>query len=91
MHRRQDSAVQIASGINWTHKPNGNVGIGIVPGHSLELNETGSLLWIGIIERLSEDALIASLQSEFDVPVETARTDLTAFLNNLEENLLLER
>ncbi len=83
--------MKIAAGAEWQKSDDNIVQIQIVPGHSINLNAVGSLIWIAISQGKQESEIADLLVAEFDVPPDTARADVTAFLETLEENLLLER
>jgi len=74
-----------------TANPDGTIRIEIVPGHSLQLNETGTFLWEGLARGETPETLRGNLCAEFDVTPEVAAADIERFLELLEENLLLER
>lgn len=55
----------------------------------INLNETGAFLW-KILERgATEEELLAKMTEEYDVDEETARKDIDAFINKLQEAKLV--
>lgn len=52
----------------------------------ITLNGTGAFLWERMLEETNEDALIATLLSEYDVDAETARQSVCAFIKKLSDN-----
>ena len=54
------------------------------------LNETASVLWSGIQENRSFEAIVGDVVSTFDVSEEAARCDLEEFLVILQERGLVE-
>ncbi len=55
----------------------------------ITMNEVGAVIWKGITEGEEEDGLLRRVLDEFDVSEETARKDLTEFLELLKQNELL--
>ena len=49
----------------------------------LKLNEQGAFLWKLLESEQTEKSLLDALTDEFDVDAETAKTDVTSFLNQL--------
>lgn len=49
------------------------------------LNELGAFLWERIESAQSEEDLLAAILAEYEVSEQTARRDLSAFLDNLRE------
>lgn len=52
----------------------------------ITLNETGAFLWERLQSETDENALVASLLSEYDVDEDTARKCVTAFVKKLNDN-----
>jgi hypothetical protein len=57
--------------------------------HYLNLNPTGSLLWLMLADGATERQLLDKLVEEFDVEERTARDDVAVFLASCRENGLL--
>ncbi len=57
----------------------------------LRLNETGKLLWEALQTDTTEDALVAALLAEYEIDEETARADVSRFLDSLAEYGALEK
>lgn len=56
----------------------------------VRLNESAALIWNQMAERdCDEDALVAALQSEYDVTEDVARADVRHVLALLNENHIL--
>lgn len=56
----------------------------------VRLNESAALIWNQMAERdCDEDALVAALQSEYDVTEDVARADVRRVLALLNENHIL--
>lgn len=55
----------------------------------IKLNETGAFLWEQLKKECSEEELLAALRAEYAVDEETAKADITAFLDSLKEAALL--
>ena len=53
-------------------------------------NDVGALLWEGLKDHTTEDALIARLLEEFDTDCETAKQDVEEFIAQLRKLELLE-
>jgi len=52
-------------------------------------NETGAFLWEKLKNETTEDELLKALLSEYDVDEETAKADISEFLEKLREGKLL--
>ncbi|MEA2437069.1 MAG: hypothetical protein QOF65_1625 [Thermoleophilaceae bacterium] len=59
-------------------------------GRYFGLNPIGARIWELIEEPRSVESLCARLQAEFDVPDETCRADVLAFLEQLQREELVE-
>jgi hypothetical protein len=57
--------------------------------HYLNLNPTGSALWLMLAEGATERQLVDKLLQEFDVDEPTAHDDVVAFVASCRENRLL--
>ena len=51
----------------------------------IKLNSTGKVIWLGLQEGLSEDAIAERLREQFDVDSEKALEDTRVFLKQMEE------
>lgn len=47
------------------------------------LNDTGRIVWRGIVEAMPIDAIVSAVVSEFAVEPEPARTDITRLIDEL--------
>lgn len=56
----------------------------------MTLNETGKFLWEKLTADTTKEALIDALLSEYDVDKETAERDVSAFIEKLKINNILE-
>ncbi len=56
----------------------------------INLNETGAFLWEKLQEDVEPKFLLSELRREFDVDEETAKADITLFLNKLNGAGLLD-
>lgn len=56
----------------------------------ITLNETGKFLWENLLSENEEKDLVEALLSEYDVDKATAERDVTAFIEKLKENNILE-
>ena len=54
------------------------------------INETGAFLWKVIEKGTTEDALVDALMEEYEVNRETAKEDVSEFVNLLINNGLIE-
>ena len=52
-------------------------------------NETGAFLWEKLKNDTTEEALLAAILAEYDVDEETAKADISEFLETLKEGKLL--
>ena len=55
----------------------------------ITLNESGTFLWQQLAQERTEEELISALLSEYDVDIETAKSDVTEFVQKLAEAGLL--
>jgi hypothetical protein len=53
------------------------------------LNEAGSMIWSGIRDGLTFDAIVQLLSESYDVDQENARTDVNDLIHNLVEARIL--
>ena len=56
----------------------------------IAVSESGKLLFDHLVTGCSQDELVALLMSEYDVDLETARTDVESFLNQMRQLNMLE-
>ncbi len=56
----------------------------------INLNETGAFLWKILEQGASEEQLKTALLGEYDVDEDTAKADVTAFVEKLKEKGLLD-
>lgn len=57
----------------------------------VRLNETGAFLWRQLLTDKTKEELLAALMNEYEgVSEELAKRDITAFLNTLNTNNILE-
>jgi hypothetical protein len=57
--------------------------------HYLNLNLTGSVLWLKLAEGATERQLVSKLVEEFEVDESTARDDVVAFVASCRDSGLL--
>ena len=68
----------------------GSVLINLESGRVFSLNGVGAKIWTKLQERLTFEAILDSLTQEYDISHEQLRTDLEAFIYDLEKKGLLE-
>lgn len=56
----------------------------------ISLNETGKFLWENLTEENTAEGLVSALLNEYDVDKQTAERDVTAFIEKLNANNILE-
>ena len=56
----------------------------------INLNETGAFLWKALEKGATKDELVAKLLAEYEVDEATARADVDAFVQKLQENQLVK-
>ncbi len=71
------------------HSTYGGVVLDIDRGRIFSLNASGSAIFQFLEQGLREDQIVEELVRKFDIPVETARTDLIDFRKSLENLSLL--
>jgi hypothetical protein len=76
-------------GLNWREIDGEVVVLDVERSHYLNLNPTGSVMWLMLAEGATEPGLVARLTQEFDVDELTAREDVASFLASCRENGLL--
>jgi len=76
-------------GLNWREIDGEVVVLDVERSHYLNLNPTGSVMWLMLAEGTTEPELVDRLTQEFDVDEETAREDVKSFLASCRENALL--
>ena len=55
----------------------------------ISVNETGAFLWEKLKNETTEEELLSALTAEYDVDEETAKTDISEFLEKLRDGKLL--
>jgi hypothetical protein len=76
-------------GLNWREIDGEVVVLDVGQSHYLNLNPTGSVLWLLLAEGATEHQLVDRLVEEFDVDEVTARDDVVAFVASCREAGLL--
>lgn len=66
------------------------VGAGMNFNAAISLNETGAFLWRLLENGATEDSLTQAVLAEYTVSAEVAKADVTAFLNKLRDNGILD-
>lgn len=56
----------------------------------MKVNETGSFIWNGLKEELSQEQIISGLVEQYEVADEEAREDVATFITLLREAELIE-
>lgn len=55
----------------------------------ITVNEVGAFLWKNMQQETTEEALVQSVVSEYEVEEETARQDIEEFLQQLKDNHII--
>ena len=55
----------------------------------ITVNEVGAFLWKFLQQETTEEALVQSVVSEYEVEEETARQDIEEFLQQLKDNHII--
>jgi hypothetical protein len=76
-------------GLNWREIDGEVVVLDTERSHYLNLNPTGSVLWLLLADGATLRQLLDRLMEEFDVSEQVARTDVEAFVASCRENGLL--
>jgi hypothetical protein len=76
-------------GLNWREIDGEVVVLDVERSHYLNLNPTGSVLWLMLAEGANQRQLVDRLVEEFDIDESTARDDVMAFVASCRENGLL--
>lgn len=56
----------------------------------INLNESGATLWRAMENDVTEEELVATLTSEYEVDEDRAKADVAAFVNKMKEAKLIE-
>ncbi len=59
-------------------------------GGMINLNESGAFLWKLLEKGATEDELLSALLSEYEVDEDTAKRDISLFINKMREAELLD-
>ncbi len=59
-------------------------------GGMINLNGSGAFLWKMLEQGANEEELLLAILSEYDIDEETAKRDISAFLNKIREAELLD-
>jgi hypothetical protein len=78
-----------AEGLNWREIDGEVVVLDTEQSHYLNLNPTGSVLWLLLADGATQQQLVSKLVEEFAVDESTARGDVLAFVASCRENGLL--
>ena len=81
--------MQISESVRSMVNQDGGVVLDIERGMMLSLNVSGSKIWTKVQQNLSVDQIVEEISSEFDIPRETARQDVHAFLHSLQDHMLV--
>ena len=76
-------------GLNWREIDGEVVVLDTDQSHYLNLNPTGSVLWLMLAQGATERQLVDKLLEEFDVTEATAHDDVVTFVASCRENGLL--
>ena len=55
-----------------------------------ELNAVGSIIWSGIVKNLKTEEIAKKLQSEFEISMEQATSDVNEFISELAAKKVIE-
>lgn len=56
----------------------------------IRINDVGALIWSKLTEGADEDTLVQAVVEKYEVDIETAKRDVSKFINNLSEAGFLE-
>ncbi|MGZ4172567.1 MAG: PqqD family protein [Solirubrobacteraceae bacterium] len=76
-------------GLNWREIDGEVIVLDVQRSHYLNLNPTGSAMWLMLADGATEPQLVDRLTQEFEVDEQTAREDVATFLAICRENGLL--
>jgi hypothetical protein len=76
-------------GLNWREIDGEVVVLDTERSHYLNLNETGAVLWLMLVEGASKPQLVEKLIDTFDVDQLTAQNDVEVFVTSCRENGVL--
>jgi Coenzyme PQQ synthesis protein D (PqqD) len=87
---QEDATLRLRhEGLNWREIDGEVVVLDTERSHYLNLNPTGSVMWLMLAEGATQRQLVQRLTQEFEVDEETARQDVASFLTSCQENGLL--
>ena len=84
-------AYTIPGNITWKNVSSGTVLLNLDSGEYYTLNDTGSLIWAGIMESKESTNIVANIVAEFECDESTAESDYNEYIQYLlNEKLLSE-
>lgn len=87
---QDDARLQLRKdGLHWREIDGEVVVLDVSRSHYLNLNPTGSAIWLMLADGATEPQLVDRLTEEFDVDEPTARHDVEAFIAGCRQNDLL--
>jgi len=87
---QEDATLRLRQeGLNWREIDGEVVVLDTERSHYLNLNPTGSVMWLMLAAGATERQLVHRLTQEFEVDEQTARQDVASFLASCRENGLL--
>ena len=89
MERHDETLRLRTEGLNWREIDGEVVVLDVDRSHYLNLNPTGSAIWLMLAEGATEPELVDRLTQEFEVDEQTAGNDVTSFLAACRQNGLL--
>ncbi len=57
----------------------------------IKLNSVGAFLWEKLADGIEEEALVKAVTDQYEIDAQTAKKDVKAFLEKLDQNGILER
>lgn len=66
--------------IMWKSLPDGVVLLNVNTGEHYQLNETGAIVWGGLVQNLSADAIVERIRQDYETDEATARRDVEAMI-----------
>lgn len=84
-----NGACEVSAGVRITRNKDGGVVLDISRGKVFSLNGIGALIFERLRERQNETQIVKEISKQFDISVETVRSDFVEFLNSLEQQGLV--
>jgi hypothetical protein len=77
--------------VTWKNVSSGVVLLNLESGEYYTLNDTGSLIWTGLMENKTPAEIVSHMETEFDADAESIKQDYDEFMSYLLDEKLLQQ